>query len=111
MILVDLQTSKADQEVCTKHNITVEVFQELLEKYDTLPNVVDMISLVDENNQNISNGKTPDFKLEYPKSLTQELYLEILETVLEVLRHEAYWRLRYRIRQNSGSKFFRKLSV
>ena len=64
--------------------------QELLTKYENLPEVQEFRTILDENNQNIFKGTPPDFKLEIPVKLSLELYLEVLETILEVVRHKGY---------------------
>ena len=72
--------------------------------YEKEPEVIEMQSLIEENTKRIFEEKRPDFKLEYPDKITTELYFEILTTIFEYIRYEAYWRLRYKIRENNGSK-------
>lgn len=102
--LVDEKTNNADIETWEKFNITVEELAELLATFENEPEVKEMQSIIEDNNQRIFKGIRPDFKLEYPDKITTELYFEVLTTIFEVIRYEAYWRLRYRIRENGGSK-------
>ena len=88
--IVDEKCHNADLQVCKNHEITLEKMQELLTKYENLPEVQEFRTILDENNQNIFKGTPPDFKLEIPIKLSLELYLEVLETILEVVRHKGY---------------------
>ena len=62
----------------------------MLNVYEKEPEVSEMRSLIDENTTKIFEGKRPDFKLEYPDKITSELYFEILTTIFEYIRYEAY---------------------
>jgi hypothetical protein len=105
--LVDDKTHKADAEICEKYDISVDQLGELLSMFEKEPAVQEMQSIIEENNQNIFKGIRPDFKLEYPDKITSELYFEILGTIFEVVRYETYCRIRYRMRENGGSKIFK----
>jgi hypothetical protein len=83
----------------------VERLSELLKTYENEPEVKEMQKIIEENNERIFKGVRPDFALEYPDTITQELYFEILTTIFEVIRYEIYCLLRYNIRENNGSKF------
>ena len=62
----------------------------MLETYEKEPEVIEMKTLISENTEKIFQGQRPDFKLEYPDKITSELYFEILSTIFECIRHEAY---------------------
>ena len=106
--LVNEQTHHADQEICEKHGISVDELKDLLEVCENEPEVKEMQELIEANTQNIFDGKRPNFNLEYPETITSELYFELLTTIFEVVRHELYCRIRLRIRENSGSKLSQK---
>ena len=76
----------------------------MLKIYENEPEVKEMQKIIEENNERIFKGIRPDFALEYPDKITQELYFEILTTIFEVIRYETYCLLRYNIRENNGSK-------
>lgn len=90
--------------MCKKFEISIEDLSEIITRYEKEPEVAEMQSLIEENTKRIFEEKRPDFKLEYPDKITSELYFEILTTIFEYIRYEAYWRLRYNIRENAGSR-------
>lgn len=102
-MVVDTETSKVDEEICKKFDLTLEELSEMIDTYQKEPEVAEMQGLMEENTKRIFEEKRPDFKLDYPDKITSELYFEILTTIFEFIRYEAYWRLRYKIRENNGS--------
>lgn len=63
------------------------------------PRVKRQVDLFDLNNERLFNKlEAPDFELEYPETLTKEVYLSILKKVFATIRYRIYKQIRDIIR-------------
>lgn len=99
---LEAKTAKADIEVCQRHNIHLEKFQALLQKYASDPEVKANLDLITTNHQRLLEGEPLDFELVFPAEVTMEKYFVLISEVLDKQRRSVYRQIRQFIRANGG---------
>ena len=68
------------------------------------PDIKRQVELIDVNNDRLFSGEKPlppNFELEYPASLTKEIYLAMLKKIFAAIRHVVYKEIRQIVRNRA----------
>ena len=96
------KTHEVDVETCQLHNIHLDKFKALLEKFSKDEVVAEVLSEIELNHEWLFNGQELNFSIPVPDVLTPQKYEIIQRAIMGKLRREVYLRIRRYVRNNQG---------
>jgi hypothetical protein len=64
--------------------------------------VKEVRAILEQALEDTLKGESPNLKIEIDEKLTKDLYIKIYKTILALIRHKHYIKLREVIRENNG---------
>jgi len=75
-----IDNESSDKFIWDKYGISVELFNDLMNRYKIEPEVNSFLDLIKENFQHLLDWEEFTFNFDHPSEITAEVYLELHET-------------------------------
>ncbi|CDW76168.1 UNKNOWN [Stylonychia lemnae] len=87
---------EVQQELLKKYMIEERTLHSWIDHYISDPSIKSQLDLIDINNDRLFGEvlQEPNFNLEFPSTLTKEVYMKILKKVFATIRHRVYKQIR-----------------